>query len=257
MTGLIQEFTDAEKTFGFLAALHGQLSDIKDILNDDNFKLDMWGDDPGGVYGVIGALQSSAPLLRTFNGPYIIESILATWGIAPATIQANGQVAAPAANTSICSTVTIPAGTYTVNWTVELEGTLAVGTDDNNFKIGLLGTEVSVNPAIAGVYPQAPFEVTFPAAGGNITVRNNLAGTAGSIYRAQVTIDGVNTVATLQLGPRTIQLASGGGLFNPNDLYIEMDHDDQVIMTVLPAQPCHLEIMGHADNRRRQAIKGK
>ena len=70
----------------------------------------------------------------------------------------------PAAGTTIAST-NLAAGTYSVNWAVQLSGTVLTG-DANNF--GLYnGSELvatSVNAAEAGSYPQSQESVTIPDA---------------------------------------------------------------------------------------------
>lgn len=101
---------------------------------------------------------------------------------------AEGRQAAPAANTVIVTTVTLPPGTYLVKWTVELEGTLAIATDDDNFQLRANAATVatSSNAAVAGTYPQQDQIVTLFTSG-TIVIRNGLAGTAGSTYLASIT----------------------------------------------------------------------
>lgn len=103
-----------------------------------------------------------------------------------------GPIAAPAANTVIVgvpSSGVLPAGTYTVTWSVELEGTVTQGTDDNNFQLransGAFAVN-SVNPAAAGKYDQQTQTITLTSPG-TIVIRNNNAGTAGSFYSASIT----------------------------------------------------------------------
>lgn len=98
---------------------------------------------------------------------------------------AEGQQTSPAADTTICSTTLPFAGIWDIQWDVQLEGTLAVGTDDNNFQMlfnsGNIAT--SVNPAEEGLYPQEQLEL---AAGTSATllIRNNVLATTGAIYTA-------------------------------------------------------------------------
>lgn len=106
-----------------------------------------------------------------------------------AATEADGTQAAPPANTIIANSATLPAGDYLVAWTVELEGTVAQGTDNDNFQLraNAATQAVSVNPAVAGTYPQQS-QVIRLTASGTIAIRNTLAGTAGSTYRAQIVI---------------------------------------------------------------------
>ncbi len=100
-----------------------------------------------------------------------------------------GLVASPAANTAIAQSGSLPPGTYQVAWEVELAGTLTELTDNDNFRLLVNGSSVaiSVNPAIAGAYPQEPVEVTLSVASA-ISLKNILAGTAASDYSGSITI---------------------------------------------------------------------
>ena len=106
----------------------------------------------------------------------------------------------PAAGTTIAST-NLAAGTYSVNWAVQLSGTVLTG-DANNF--GLYnGSELvatSVNAAEAGSYPQSQESVTIPDAGATLAVKNINAGTAEAVYAAYFTIPGVATTSHTDFG---------------------------------------------------------
>ena len=101
--------------------------------------------------------------------------------------EADGTVAAPVANTTIAATISLPAGDYQVEWTVELQGPVAQGTDNDNFQLRAnAATQAnSVNPAVAGTYPQQPQTVRLTVAGA-ISVRCVLAATAGTTYRVEI-----------------------------------------------------------------------
>lgn len=95
-----------------------------------------------------------------------------------------GSVTSPAAFT-IFDTVSVTPGTYTVNWTVTLAGTVGA-PEANNFGL-VLGSgptlaAPSVNTGAVGTYPQAP--VTFTVTRNDtITIKSWAnAATAGAIY---------------------------------------------------------------------------
>ena len=104
-----------------------------------------------------------------------------------------GSVTSPGANANIAqiTAVGLVPGTYTVQWSVQLDGTLGAG-DGNNFKItgpGLGGGIISANDPTAGHYQQNSFQLFVPP--GNATalsIRSVAAGTVGAIYTGQLTI---------------------------------------------------------------------
>jgi hypothetical protein len=109
----------------------------------------------------------------------------------------SGSVTSPGATATICTTASLAAGTYTVQWEVELAGTLGVG-DANNFQlVDAAGVVVgSINAAVAGVYPQGTVEVTTTVSGA-ILVRSNAAGTVASVYSAQLAVQPSITPAAI------------------------------------------------------------
>lgn len=58
------------------------------------------------------------------------------------------------------------------------------------------------------------------------------------------------TSAILQLGDRTFQLPPTAGFFSATDLYIQMQHDDTLKLSITPVAACHIELMGWANKRR-------
>jgi hypothetical protein len=102
---------------------------------------------------------------------------------------AEGEVTTPAAGATITSLSSLPAGDYTAEWTVALAGTLAQGTDNDNFLLSIPGTGSvhSINEAVAGNYPQENFDFTLATAGTVKILANNLA-TTGAIYDGQLTV---------------------------------------------------------------------
>lgn len=106
---------------------------------------------------------------------------------APTALNGHGSVTTPAANTNIASSPTVQPGEWTLYWTVELEGTPAAGTDNDNFALFSQGNliETSVNQAAVGVYPQLSTNVETNAAT-TFNVKSVGAGTAGAIYVADI-----------------------------------------------------------------------
>ena len=102
---------------------------------------------------------------------------------------ASGSVTSPAAFTFI-ATCPIPAGTWTIGWTVTLSGTLS-GSDANNFGLTLgSGPTIaapSANAAAAGTYPQAPVTFTVTAADTLVVKSWSSAATGGAVYAASIT----------------------------------------------------------------------
>lgn len=120
---------------------------------------------------------------------------------------ASGSVIAPVAATTIVTLSPLAAGTYTVRWTVGLQGAAAAG-DAGNFRLNSTSGDItaSVNPGAAGEYPQPDVQITVPAAG-FIDVYAIGVGTAGVTYSASITITPigeVNTVCELIDGNNTI-----------------------------------------------------
>jgi hypothetical protein len=107
--------------------------------------------------------------------------------------EVQGSVTSPGANANIVQITVagLAPGTYTVQWVVELDGTLAA-IDGNNFKItgpGLGGGFISANDPVAGRYVQPSFTLVVPT--GNATalsIRAIAAGTVGAIYTGQISI---------------------------------------------------------------------
>ena len=103
-------------------------------------------------------------------------------------LNVRGSVAAPAANTTIVSTLPQP-GRYLVNWTVEIEGAVAAADGDNmKLLFGATTLLIADYPPVAGSYPQPQVQVDVPV--GNtafFTVKSIGAATAGTTYSAQIT----------------------------------------------------------------------
>ena len=131
---------------------------------------------------------------------------------------AEGTVTSPGSAVTIASIpiASLIPGTYTINWSVELAGTLAA-VDSNNFRLqgaGLPGGIISDNPAVAGVYPQPPFEWTFSTPFLTpLTIKSIAAGTVGAIYSASMSL---TPVASDEVSLYREIGGAGGG--NPENL---------------------------------------
>lgn len=111
-----------------------------------------------------------------------------------------GSVTSAAANSNVIFG-TVPAGTYTVPWTVTLSGTLGAA-DTNNFSLYANGVFIaaSVNPDVAGSYVQTPRLVAPNGGAGDLKIlTGGTTPTAGSTYAA--TLGTVAGGTTAQVGP--------------------------------------------------------
>jgi hypothetical protein len=129
---------------------------------------------------------------------------LAGWSLRTTSTQASqntaGQFNAPPANTTIAS-ILLGAGEWVINWTVAFGGTPGAG-EVNNLTLNQAAALISQseNGSTAGVeYPQAQTTVSIPAGGATIAVKSVLAGTAGSVYFAQITATPVSAVAIAEI----------------------------------------------------------
>lgn len=112
---------------------------------------------------------------------------LVAGNIAPGAVK--GNITSPAAGATVVSFGTVPAGEYTLNWQVELSGTLAAAEQDNfEVVIPAVGNKVSVNGIAALLYPQEPVVINVPAGGAVIKITSVGAGTVGAVYAAQATL---------------------------------------------------------------------
>lgn len=105
-----------------------------------------------------------------------------------------GSVTSPGSLVSVAqiTAANLIPGTYTVQWAVDLDGTVSA-TDVNNFQLSsalVPGTPLaSENNGAAGHYQQLPVQITIPVGNAaNLTIRSNAAGTAGAIYSAEMTL---------------------------------------------------------------------
>lgn len=149
----------------------------------------------GGCLPVTVALMSATA--DVFQG----SGILAGWSLRDGTtaipLIAEGNVVAPGAGATIIQLTGLAAGTYQATWTVGLQGP-AAAADANNFQLknAVAVVSGSINPGVAGEYPQAVTEVTV-LAGGTVSIIAIGAGTAGVTYSAQLALTPTTEVETV------------------------------------------------------------
>lgn len=104
-----------------------------------------------------------------------------------ASVTTSGQQTSPGAAATITSQA-LAAGTYQVQWTVVLSGTLGAG-DANNLQLTNGATQVAVsnNAGAAGTYVQQTATIVVPAGGATVAVKSVAAATVGGTYAAQLT----------------------------------------------------------------------
>lgn len=99
-----------------------------------------------------------------------------------------GAVVAPGVGALIVNIAGLPAGDYSVQWTVGLAGAAAAADQDNfNLRNGPTNILASNNPGAAGDYPQPTVVLTL-AAGNSISIHAIGAGTAGVTYTGQLIV---------------------------------------------------------------------
>jgi hypothetical protein len=113
----------------------------------------------------------------------------------------------PAPFSLIFQTGILPPGTYTVNWSVSLAGTIGAA-EAGNFILNL-GPSIflanSVNAAAAGSYAQASVTFTTPGGLALLLLSGGNNATAGAVYGG--TISGASTPLTLHVGPAGFRTA--------------------------------------------------
>lgn len=153
------------------------------------------------------------------------------------TVENEGQANAPLAGTSLLGLV-LTQGEWVITWTVEVDGTTAAA-EDNNFELvqdaNVLLT--SLNGHVAGQpYQQVSVTVSVGAGGSVMHVKNINAGTAASVYLADIAASPVGTVAVAEItsggnpvaeisipvGATDTQWMSDGGIRLPSDLTLSV-----------------------------------
>lgn len=129
------------------------------------------------------AAPASAPLITA-------PCRLVGWSLAAGAVfgtqPAEARVVSPGAGAAIV-TLLIPTGSWSIAWTVQLDGA-AAAADENNFQLfaGLVAADTSVNAGAAGTYPQAPVLSLVTAATLLLSVKTIGAGTVGVGYTADI-----------------------------------------------------------------------
>lgn len=114
----------------------------------------------------------------------------------PASHQAEGSVTSPAAGTTVTS-LALPSGGWTLNWLVQVSGTVGAPEVDN-FQLVSAGTllDTSINGNTVGQpYQQQPSQVQIPIGGATVLVRNSALATVGAVYAAQLVATPANVPA--------------------------------------------------------------
>lgn len=113
---------------------------------------------------------------------------------APESLINYSSAAAPGAGATITFVTGVPAGNWYVQWTVEVSGTLAAGTDNDNVRLTTSGgvSERAIYPAVAGSYPQQPFYTDSQSLGSFVASAIGAA-TAGSTYAVSIVVSPVST----------------------------------------------------------------
>jgi hypothetical protein len=137
----------------------------------------------------------------------------------------------------VITSLALPAGTYTVSWTVGLGGTTSA-TDVDNFEL-LLGAAqlmTSMNASGSGSnYPQPGTTIVVPAGGATVAISAIAAGTAASVYRGQFTA----TPQGSQPGP-----SFPSGAYLPALMWTPaIRHNDPVYAANTSATPTRVVIM--------------
>lgn len=104
---------------------------------------------------------------------------------------AQGQQAAPAANTTIATVAAaaITPGVYSIGWSVGLSGTLAAAEIDNfRLRLGSTTLATSSNPDVAGQFPQLSYGPILLTGANSVNIINPGIATAGSIYDASISL---------------------------------------------------------------------
>lgn len=146
-----------------------------------------------------GFTFAQVPILNDFTANQVWSAYLDRTAYSPvnqATTQSTyGTVTTPGAGAVIVQLANLLPGEYQIEWVVELQGTPAAGTDNDNMAVNLSGTQKarSVNPAAVGTYPQEPINLDVQS-GNTLNIAAIAAATAGAIY------SGTLTVVPLQLG---------------------------------------------------------
>jgi hypothetical protein len=151
---------------------------------------------------------------RLVGGPVVVCGWSLTDGSASQELANTGSQTSPPASTTI-SSLSLPSGTYNVNWTVELTGTPGAADVDNvALHIGATVLAISSNLGAVGDYPQQQAEAVITGGPLTLSARSIGAGTAGAVYTVTLNVIPTgNSQATLRDGGMPIayiNVAPGG-----------------------------------------------
>jgi hypothetical protein len=157
---------------------------------------------PDGIWRTMVVQPGQTRQLMPQDPARVRAVIVASTGPASKTYAGSSQnyhaVTSPAAGAQVVLVSSIPAGTYTIAWTTELEGTVS-SSDIDNFELynSTLSSVIlnGLNAGAVGLYPQNQVTVTFTATTG-IQVKAVAAGTTDAIYSAQVVVTPVYATNT-------------------------------------------------------------
>jgi hypothetical protein len=240
--------TDLKKTMG----------DFANLLEDQTHRVDEYR-----IQTLAPDANTSVNLQAEYEVSEIITAVVVTGPVGttvgfssttsvPVTSATANQVIATAAGTPGAPTP-IPAGTYNVNWSVALKGTLGAA-DDGNFGLYVGNTLVaqSLNAENAGVnYVQPSTLITVPAGGATVTVRAIGNATVGAVYEASLSLTSnqfAGTAFTLKLGKRVWNLnlpATGILVIAPVSFSLSRSDDRQ--LSSATSGDWSLELTGFAD----------
>lgn len=204
---------------------------------------------------VSGAASSASVIVQpTYEYmPEKIESIVVTGPAAGQSATQPGLTAANPAIGSVITSLTLPPGVYTVNWTVTPQGTVGVA-EKNNFALYVNGVPftTSINPQTAGTSTsQQAVQLVLTQASNTVSVNvGQGAPTSTAQYGAVLTALSTGNLFTLQLGDRIWSLTlPPSGVMTIGYVALILGRSDPRILT--PAAPgiWTLELMGIADRR--------
>ena len=156
----------------------------------------------GGVLNVgentgTGTLVGPRSGYAWFLTRLVVDGLFAGSAAASLTsLESSGTATDPAAGGVIAQITAVPAGTYAVQWTVSLQGTVTSGDANNmNLNNGAAAVVTAVFPGTAGNYSQPPVTITV-AAGATVSVKAIAAASgASAVYGATLTLTPVAVAA--------------------------------------------------------------
>lgn len=147
-----------------------------------------------GLAGLVQPVPLLQRRIKRSKARIIVMSMGGTTPAGSASINAFGNQTNPGVNTVLATAVVPNAGTYLVNWSEILAGTLS-NTDRSNVALQVNGVTVatSVNGLNVGtIYPQTPVQITVPA--GATVQMLILAANAAAVYTGQFSLDALTSL---------------------------------------------------------------